>query len=173
MAYFSNDNAKGRIHLLYFMQTMDTALTKVQLASAFVENNWIGYFETMLLLDELEEKGLIAAVPCAFGQGYLVTPEGEATLNLFSDQLPLSIKSECNDYARNHGDDLLRMEQFFARAIHSPSGGYDVVLRAFDRDRTLLSLVINLPDLDTAMTVCKNWEEKALHTYSALLNALL
>ena len=173
MAYFSTDDAENRIHMLYFMRTMGAALTKTQIAAAFFENDWIGYFETVLLLDELEEKGLIAAAPCAFGQGYLLTARGDETLDMFIAQLPLSVKSACEEYVERHGESLMRMEQFFARRTQSPSGGYDVALRAFDRDRTLLSLVINLPDAQTADRVCANWEKQAVAAYSALLKALL
>ena len=173
MAYFTDENVKDRIHLLYFIKSMGTLLTKVQITSAFDSNRWNGYFETSLLLDELDSKGLLETVPCTFGQGYALTPEGSDTLTHLEGQLPLSLKSDCDTFIREHGESLIHMEQFFARILPCTSGGCDVVLRAMDHDRLLLSLVINLPDMNTAKTVCENWEKHASDAYEALLRALL
>ena len=173
MSYFTDDKAMDRIQILYFIKSMGTELTKVQIASAFDSCRLCGYLETTLMLDEMESGGLLAAVPCEFGQVYVLTPEGKATLDATEGQLPKSVKNACDTYIREYGESLLRMEQFYARILPGSSGGVDVVLRAVDHNRVLLSMVMNLPDMETAKAVCENWERRAESAYAALMNAIL
>lgn len=173
MPYFTDDNAKERIQILYFVKSMGTPLTKVQIASAFDSCRLCGYLETTAMLDEMEQRGLLAAVPSEFGQVYALTHEGEKTLELMENQVPLSAKNACDTYIREYGESLLRMEQFYARILPCASGGVNVVLRAMDHDRLLFSLVMNLPDIETARTVCENWEKRAEETYAALMSSVL
>lgn len=173
MAYFADEKETNRIRVLYFINAFSVPLSKTQIASAFFDEGWLGYFETVLLIDELEAAALIASRPCAFGPGYALTAHGEETLKTLSAQLPISAKSAVDSYIAEYGKQLLRMEQFYARSVASPSGGYDVILRAYEADRMLLGVVINLPDADLARRACDNWVSTASTTYAAVLDAIL
>ncbi|NLB61142.1 MAG: DUF4364 family protein [Clostridiales bacterium] len=172
MAYFVDKATRNKSYILYFITKMGTALTKPQIATAFIEMGLLGYFELMLELADLEKLGLVAAVPCVYGEGYGITPKGEEFFKMSFEQLPLSARSEIDEYIKANFQRLIGIEEFSSSILKDNDGGYTAFLNSFDKDKILLSIAINVIDVDSAQMLSKNWEAKAHLVYKAIVDIL-
>ena len=129
MAYFSHGDARQKLMLLFFLDSIDFELTRSQFYRIFFENGWMDYFDFQARLTELEEDGHVAALPLAFGHGYRVTPQGQQTLAMFQEELPHSLREKLSECARQNRDILRSEAQFYARQTQLPDGGYHATLR--------------------------------------------
>lgn len=172
MAYFVDSATRNKAYILYFITRMGTELTKPQLATGFIELGYLNYFELMFELADLEKAGLVATVPCVYGEGYSITPKGSEFYNVTAEKIPLSHRNQIDDYVKANAQRILGIEQFSSSVIKDADGGYNTFLNSFDKDRILLSVAINLHDLDTAKALSENWAEKAHLVYKAIIDIL-
>lgn len=70
-----------------------------QIHRAMVENDCMSYFDFQTAMYEMEQDGMIAAIPRAFGQAYRITAPGESVLSMFEESLPFSLRQRLTDYA--------------------------------------------------------------------------
>ena len=94
MGYFSTGVTRDKLMVLYGLKSLGMQPTKAQLADFFCIYDLLGYFEVQNASYELEEEGLISAVPRPYGQAYFVTPQGEQTLDMFAVELPSSLRDK-------------------------------------------------------------------------------
>lgn len=172
MAYFVDKATRNKAYILYFITKMGTELTKPQIATAFIEMGILGYFELMFELADLEKLALVAAVPCVHGEGFGITPKGEEFFNMSVEQLPLSSRSEIDEYIKMNFQRLLGIEEFSSSILKDADGGYTAFLNSFEKDKNLLSVAINVIDFDSAKTLSENWEAKAHLVYRAIVDIL-
>jgi len=173
MAYFSHGDTRQRLMLLFFLQKVDFEITRNQLFRIFAENDWMDYFDFQTRLTELEEDALVAAIPCAFGQGYRITPQGEQTLSMFLEELPYSLREKLSASAAENRDAVRSEAQFYARQTAMPDGGYLAVLRLLDKTSHILDISMRFPTAQLAQAACDAWPRQAEGIYQAMLNALV
>ncbi|MDL2257986.1 DUF4364 family protein [Eubacteriales bacterium OttesenSCG-928-K08] len=173
MAYFSTGEARNKLMILLFIKEADCELTRNQLFRVFAEQNWMDYFEFQAAITALEEDTYVAAIPCAYGQGYRVTSSGESMLEMFIEELPTSLRESMRKYARDNKELLRAQTQFFARQTELPDGGYLAMLRLMDKNATILELNLQLPTAQIAQAACDAWPDKAQAIYQELINKLL
>ena len=88
MEYFSTGVTRDKLMVLHGLKALGMQPTKEQLSDFFGIYDLLGYFAVQNAAYELEEEGLISAVPRPYGQAYFVTPQGEQTLDMFAVRLP-------------------------------------------------------------------------------------
>lgn len=172
MAYFNDDLTNIRLCALYMLSIAKESLTAPQLTTALIEGAKLQYFEIQLAISELEETGCIASVVHAYGLGYTITEKGKETLALMGKNIPYSLRTSCDEYVKNNRLRIMLSEQMTAFSRKNPSGGYDVILTAFDKDRITLSLTINVATSETAEVMCREWQDKSSQIYSQIYNTL-
>ncbi len=172
-SYFSDGMTRHKLCIMYVLSVMRADLTRVQLTTILAQNDWVTYFDAQAGIAELEEAGLIAAIPYSYGQGYRLTKQGDEMLSLFIERLPKSLREQCNDYIEANREKLRAQVQYTSFVEKQPNGAYAVCLRALERDRTLFSIKLDVPDSATARHACRAWTEKAEVIYQHLVQALL
>ncbi|MDR1619837.1 MAG: DUF4364 family protein [Clostridiales bacterium] len=173
MAYFSHGDVKQKLMLLYFLNEIGFALPRGRLYTIFAEQGWMEYFDFQSNLTQLEEDAHVAAVPCAFGQGYCVTPHGQDALALFKNELPHSIKEKLSQYAGLNKTALKSDTQFSATQSPMPDGGALVILRLMDNNAQILTISLQTPGAAFAQRAAANWPKEAGGIYREILNRLL
>lgn len=173
MSYFSDGFTKNKLIVLYVLRELDLALTREQLTALSGERELMPYFELQSAVSELEEEGLVAAVPQAFGQVYSLTAGGRDTIDMFFERLPLSLREDIEDYVRQNGGKVIRSAQYASGTEKLPSGAYRATLKAIEGDNELIALNLLLPDAQSARLACKQWEGSAGDIYRYVFNLLL
>ena len=173
MTFFSDGSTRDKLCILYLLRTMEIELTRLQLTSILSENAWIPYFEAQTYIHELEEDGLIAAIPRSFGQGYRLTQSGENTLELFLQRIPLSVREAYDAYAQANRDRLCDEKRFETSVQRLPSGAYGVSLKVLEKDKAILEVRIDAPEAKWAQHAAKTWSQKAESIYQFLFKTLM
>ena len=81
--YFYDETNRNKLIVLYFIKSLNIELTRSQIADFSVAHDLIPYFDLQTTVGELEESGLLACVPKAFGQAFMLTPQGRDIIEMF------------------------------------------------------------------------------------------
>ena len=173
MSYFSDGFTKNKLTILYFLRELGTELTREQFTTFGGERELMPFFELQSAVSELEEEGLIAAVPRTFGQAYSLTATGCETIDMFAERLPLSLREALQEYAETCGERLRRSAQYSCGMEKCISGAYRVMMKAMESDNEIVAISVLLPDAESARTACKHWETVAGDIYRFLFEKLL
>ena len=149
---FAKDETKAKLLILFFLEQADIPLTRDQLYRAMYENECMDYFMFQQIFYDLEEEGLVAVRPMAFGHAFSMTGRGKETLSLFRESLPTQLVSTMEEQA---------------------DGSYEVRLMAQERSRVILEIRMSLATRSMAQKVRADWGENAEEIYSYLLGKLL
>lgn len=172
MAFFSHGEGRHKLMILFFLETLNFEITRSELFRVFAEQDWMEYFDFQTALTQLEEDAFVAAVPCAFGQGYRVTPHGEETLRMFREELPHSVREQIRLYIEEHGQEFREQAQYEAHQTQKPDGSYLALFRLMDKSTQILRISLQLPDAQLAQAACDAWPDKAEAVYQLLLHTL-
>ena len=172
MPFFADGEERDKLTLMYFLDKTGRELTREQLTTAAAERGFLQFFELQNAVNELEEQGLLAAVPRPYGQAYAITPAGKNALDMFYEQLPLSLRYDIDEYAVECADRLKNITQYYS-VYEKSAAGYSVTLKVMEKDSVLMSLQIVLPDIDSAKKACAEWPERAAALYKQTVEKLV
>lgn len=170
--FFYDETNRDKLIVLYCIKSLDIELTRDQFADFCVEYDLIPYFDLQTTIGELEECGLLAAVPKAFGQAYMLTTEGQQVLDMFQERIPQSQRDRLDFFANRSRDKILLDTQFYAKAREACDGGYTVTLKSMESNRNVLAIEILMPDTKTANSAIRRWRESSVDIYKYLMNIL-
>ena len=170
--FFYDETNKNKLIVLYCVKSLDIEMTRDQLADFCVEHDLVPYFDLQTTVGELEESGLLAAVPKAFGQAYMLTTEGNQVLELFQERIPESQRMLLEYCANKSRDKILLDTQYSARAKEACDGGYTVTLKSMESNRNVLAVEILMPDTKTANSAIRRWRECSVDIYKYIMNVL-
>ncbi len=170
--FFYDETNRDKLIALYCIKSLDIEMTRDQIADFCVEHDLIPYFDLQTTIGELEESGLLAAVPKAFGQAYMLTTEGEQVLEMFQERIPQSRRDMLDSFANQSRDKILLDTQYSATAREACDGGYTVTLKAMESNRNVLAIEILMPDTQTANSAIRLWRESSVDIYKYLMNTL-
>lgn len=173
MPIFAKGETKDKLTILFFAREADLDLTQEQLYRAMVENDCMSYFAFQTALTEMEEDGLIAAIPRTFGQGYRVSARGEETLAMFEESLPFSLRERLKAYAAQNRSELEKETQIVSSMRELPGGAYEVELRVQEKTTVAAEMRLRVISRAMAQRVRKGWHERAEELYIYLLSRLL
>ena len=116
MPIFAQGVPKNKLTILYFVRSANIDLMREQIHRAMVENDCMSYFDFQTAMYEMEQDGMIAAIPRAFGQAYRITASGESVLSMFEESLPFSLRQRLADYA-DSARESMRLERSFGFTV--------------------------------------------------------
>ncbi|MPM96805.1 hypothetical protein SDC9_143970 [bioreactor metagenome] len=172
MSYFSEGVTKNKLTVLYFMQKLGLAITKDQITTVGAAYDLAPYFELQSAVAEMEEDGLLAAVPRPFGQVYALSARGQEVVEMFKERLPVSLRDDLDSYADECRDDIRRQTQYSAKIERRPGGECLVRCLFMEKEEPLLSIELLFPDAASANKAAAIWEKKAEDAYCYLLSSL-
>lgn len=173
MSYFSDGVTRDKLMVLYFLNALSIELTREQITTFSGEKELIGYFDLQRAVYELEEEGMLAAVPRPIGQSYCLTPKGKEALAMFEERLPLSLRTELDEHADARRETLRLQSQYSGSVERAQSNSRRVTLRAMERDGELLEIRLLLPDSVSAKQAIDAWPSHSERIYKYLLQELL
>ncbi len=173
MAYFSNGVTKDKLTMLYFLRELSLEVTRDQIVTVGLQCDILPYFEMQSVLTALEEVGAIAAVKRSFGPAYCVTPLGEEILQLFQEELPLSLRKTLKMHAEENRQAMKYQTQYAALITDLPNGTCLTTFRAREKDYEFLNLTVMLPDRETAENAREHWRERASDVYRSIMEKLV
>ena len=115
---------------------------------------------------DLEAAGMVAAVPRPFGQSYRITMLGEETAETFREQLRQSMRNDIDAKLAEKRDEFIALSRYFGDWDMQHDGTYKVTLSVAEGDRLIFSMMIVLPDIETAKEAVKNWRCDAPDIYA-------
>ena len=114
--YFYDETNRNKLIVLYFIKSLNIELTRSQIADFSVAHDLIPYFDLQTTVGELEESGLLACVPKAFGQAFMLTPQGRDIIEMFQERIPQSQRDTLDRYA-DECREQLRLDTQYSAAI--------------------------------------------------------
>ena len=171
--YFYDETNRNKLIVLYFIKSLNIELTRSQIADFSVAHDLIPYFALQPTVGELEESGLLACVPKAFGQAFMLTPQGRDIIEMFQERIPQSQRDTLDRYADECREQLRLDTQYSATGRELYKGGYGVTLKAMDSSRTLLGIEIMLPDSKSANKAIARWRASSADIYRYLVKVLV
>ena len=164
---------KNKLTILCFARSANIDLMREQLYRAMVENDCMSYFDFQSAMYEMEEDGLLAAIPRAFGQGYRITAPGESTLAMFEESLPFSLRQRLSAYAEAARESMRLETQLLTSMEELYGGAYRVHLKAVEQNDVVLDIEMKPASRSMAKRDRRNWERASEEIYSFLLKKLL
>ncbi|MCL2672121.1 MAG: DUF4364 family protein [Clostridiales bacterium] len=172
MPTFTHGPAKVKLFILYTLQTLSADAPAERVLDALFYTDLVSVFDFSIALSNLEEEGLVAAIPRPFGQSYRLTHEGAQTLALFAESLPASERARVEAYICENRDDIRRQTQILTSQRELPGGDIELNLRAAEGARVVLGLTFSVPSPELAKLVRGNWEERNADVYAAIWDIL-
>ena len=173
MPIFAQGVPKNKLTILYFVRSANIDLMREQIHRAMVENDCMSYFDFQTAKYEMEQDGMIAAIPRAFGQAYRITAPGESVLSMFEESLPFSLRQRLADYADSARESMRLETQLLSSMEELYSGAYMVHLKAVERNDVVLDISMKLASRTMAQRARKNWGKASEEIYAFLLKKLL
>jgi hypothetical protein len=173
MPIFAQGVPKNKLTILYFVRSANIDLMREQIHRAMVENDCMSYFDFQTAMYEMEQDGMIAAIPRAFGQAYRITAPGESVLSMFEESLPFSLRQRLADYADSARESMRLETQLLSSMEELYSGAYMVHLKAVERNDVVLDISMKLASRTMAQRARKNWGKASEEIYAFLLKKLL
>lgn len=172
MSFFSEGVTKNKLTILYFMDRLGLSLTRDQITTVGAAYDLAPYFELQSAVAEMEEDGLLAAVPRPYGQAYALTSGGQDAVDMFKERLPVSLRDDLDSYADACREDIRRETQYTARIEQRPGGECLVRFLFVEKEDILLSIELMFPDAASANKAAAAWPRRAEESYCYLLSSL-
>lgn len=158
---------------LYMLKQVNFPLTNAQLTNFFTEHEYTTYFTLQQALNELEDAGLVHKEPSHNSTRYVITREGEETLNFFGKNISPAIISDMDQYLKNNKFRLREEVGTCADYYKATNQDYIVHCEVREGKTVLIRLDLALPDKEQAEAMCSNWKEKSQEIYSFAMKSLL
>ena len=173
MGYFSKGFTRDKLCALYFLDKFREDISLHTLCRLMHDNEWAPYLELHACMIGLERAGMVAAVPREFGQSYRITQSGLETIDVFKEQLPMSLRRAINRYIEENRDNLRKAAQYITDRKRLEDGSYHVTLTVIEEDSLVFKTVVHLANFDASLIAADNWDKTAYTLYSFAINQLL
>ena len=163
-----------KLIVLYMLERSGFPLTRTQVTDFLLNREYTtNFLNLQQAVGELIDDGLLTCVT-ARNRSYLsITDEGSETLNFFKNQIDRDIRTDIDNYLKEHGFELRNENSVVASYRKAASGEYEAHLIAMDKGLTLIDLTLSVPLEETAVTICDNWKGQNQEIYQYLMNQLL
>ena len=172
MAYFSTEETKDKLLLLYFLNESGLSLSREQFLHVLTRQGWMEYFPFAHAIHGLIENGFLSLRSRPVGECLLLTQAGKDAINSFVGRLPASMRRRIDDYLKENRPSLMAYTQHIASYRKISDHSYMVDLRIVDGDQLLLSLSIDAPSAEQARSFCDHWPDRAQDVYTHIFNDL-
>jgi hypothetical protein len=160
-----------KLLVCYILKSIGKPIGKQSLTELLQYEGLANYFEVIKAIDDLTELGNIAPSDEG-GDKYIITEQGiKNAEELFDSMLPESVKQKAVSAATRTLAHTRRMEENLVE-IEKASGGYNVICRSLDGERTLIKIELLVPDLIQAEAVKNTFLSNPLKIYSGSIALL-
>jgi len=162
-----------KLIVLYMVNRVDFPLTRAQVDTFILDREYTTYLTLQQAMSELLEINLIATNTIRNRTMLSLTEEGKQTLTLLSNQLPDAIKHDIDEYLRENSLELRNETSVTADYKKLAHKGYEITLKAMERDDLLMELKLSMPDEKSASKICNQWQKKNEDIYALIMKELM
>ncbi len=162
-----------KLMILYLLKAVRYPLTRAQLSDFFLTKEYCTFFTFQQAIQELLESHLMTEDSVRNYVRYMLTREGEETLEFFGGSLPDEIKKDMDQFL---SDNMIRLRDevgVVAEYQENAEGEYSVSLEIREGKGSLLSATLSVPTEEQAQIVCNNWRSSNQKVYEFIMKELL
>ena len=138
-----------------------------------LEKEYCNYFSFQQATKELLDAHLMREESMRNYVRYIITREGEDTLEFFGENLPSNIREDMDAFL---SDNLIKLRNevgVSAGYQESQEGDYLVELEIREGVEPLIKLGVSVPTEEQAKIMCDNWNESNQRVYELVMKELL
>ncbi|MBQ7248311.1 MAG: DUF4364 family protein [Lachnospiraceae bacterium] len=162
-----------KLMILYLLKAVRYPLTRAQLSDFFLTKEYCTFFTFQQAIQELLESHLMTDESVRNYVRYMLTREGEETLDFFGGSLPEEIRRDMDQFLQ---DNMIRLRDevgVVADYQENGDGEYTVKLEIREGKGVLLSLSLTVPAEEQAEIVAENWRSSNQNIYEYVMKQLL
>lgn len=169
-----NDNrmAQDKLKLLYILNSVNVSLTNLEITNFVLDNDILDYFSLQLLLSDLKEAGFIVQTFKNNEKYYSITQAGIDALDMFGEKLPDYFIKQVEDNFSNLKMTIKKNREILGHYYKKTDDEYIVSLQVMENESGIFSLSLNVPDEETAKSICKKWDSNPEEIFSKIIKTL-
>ncbi|WAM33256.1 DUF4364 family protein [Caldicellulosiruptor morganii] len=164
--------AKNKLIILYFLNKISIPISTQQLDEFILSTMYMNFFEYQQYLKELEAQKLIHRYDDELRTYIEISQSGKDVLNTLINLLPQIVLYDIEDYIKkNYRKIKINTEVYSDYKIVSPNE-YIVVCSLREGNSLLFEVKVNVPHVEIAKRICRNWNKNAEVVYRLLFENL-
>ena len=171
---FVSDPLTNKLILLFVLDKMEIPLTETSLLDICSNrNDWLNYMDCKDIMWQLQNVDFI--IKCVDAENecrYKISAKGRECLACFDKDIPLSLRNEITDFAKDNILDFKKNQEYVGKYAKNLDNTYTATLKIKDplEGKNMLEIKMTLPSIKQAITICKNWRDKAPEIYEKLFD---
>lgn len=161
-----------KLIILYMLDRVPFPLTKAQIFDFILMHDYTDYLTLQQIMVELMDADMVMAKSMRNRTHLSLTDEGKQTLDMFSKRLSEDTVSQINSFLSSNELELRNEVSIQSNYYKATSGEFEAHLIALDRGITIVDLTMSVPDVETAASICENWEKRNQEIYQFLVEKL-
>ncbi len=164
--------AQNKLILLFFLSKIKIPIPIQQVDEFVLSTKYMNFFEYQQYLKELEAQKLIHKYDDEIRTYIEISQTGRDVLDILLDLLPKYTVEEIEEYIKkNYRKIKLNTEVYSDYKILSPTE-YIVICSLREGNSILFEIKVNVPHVEIAKRICKNWNKNAETVYRLLFENL-
>jgi DNA-binding PadR family transcriptional regulator len=148
-------------------------LTNSQISEFILDKGYTNYFSLQQAINDLIDTELIRTEHIHNNSYYTITSSGEETLGFFGHNIPEEIKSEIDQFIRDHQYHLRHENEVTADYYEEHRDSFVVICEIRNKKELLASVTLNVTDEEQATAICDNWKKSHEEIYDYLIHKLM
>lgn len=161
-----------RLVVLYSLQHL-APCNHMQLHRFIAETDLLNYFDMMIALNDLCDKGQAVRLMRRVGHQYEVTDSGREVLDLFGNRVPHSLKKLIAETGAAWRARFQEEAQYQHEIVKNEQGGTELILSIIENDADAMRITIPLPTEDLANVLATRWHKIGGDVYGAIFRLLM
>lgn len=157
---------------LYMLERVSFPLTKAQIGDFLLGHDYTNFLTLQQVIAELIDEDLIRAASRRNRTYLEITEAGRETLSFFENRINASIREDIAAFFQAHEVEMRNESAVLSDYYKATSGEYEARLLLKEKDVTVVSLTLSVPDEDTAAALCAGWQKKHKNIYQYLVSQL-
>ena len=177
MPDYRPDATTNKLLLLFIFDKMEIPLTENSIMDICTnKNNWLKYMDCKEYLAQLVESNLLYCVePHKNTQLYSLTYEGRTCLSMFFQNIPISIRDDIVNFAKNNIQHIKRTQEYTSDYQKMSDGSYLNTFSIKDPhlQQSIFEIKMKFDNRSDAIAACKKWIDKAPEIYENMFISLI
>lgn len=164
-----------KLLILYLLKSASFPLNHENLSNFFLDK-YTSYIQFQQILAELVDNKLVEEYKTKTSILYSATEDGLATIeaiNSTEDGISEENKIEIEKYIKDNKIKMRENSQVRATYTDNINGGYKIILEIKENNNENFKIEIDVPDIDTAETMCEKFKQKSKNIYTYVMKQIL
>lgn len=159
--------------VLYMLHRAQEPLPSLLVTDFLLQGGYVDFLSLNETISALADNGYMEGTEVGDRLYFSITADGEQALAMFENHLTQFQKEDIEKYLKRNGQKLKRAREIFTQQYKATGGGYTAHMVLQEGNTTLAEINLNLPTLESAQLVCRNFEKQCDEVYAHLFQTLL